>query len=101
MRDVIWKFPLQLRTGWQSVEMPHDCVTRRFSMQNGVPCLWVEVRSGASKTVNRFAIVGTGHQLPDDPARRYVGSCDDGAFVWHLYQGLLPIAESHTEGKTP
>lgn len=99
MRNVIWKFPLRLTDGWQLISMPHDCVMRRFAMQSGVPCLWAEVTADASRVANRFAIVGTGHQLPDDPARRYVGSCEDGPFVWHLYQGLIPIAEEFAQGK--
>lgn len=84
MRTTIWKFPLQLKDGIQLVAMPKDAVVRRFAMQLETVCFWAEVDPLSDGVQHEFVIVGTGHRLPGG-LFRYVGSCDDGPFVWHLY----------------
>lgn len=84
MRTTIWKYPLATQSGLQMVSMPRDSVVRRFAVQDGSPCVWAEVDPTAAQVIQEFVIVGTGHQLPGG-LFRYVGSCDDGPFVWHLY----------------
>jgi hypothetical protein len=52
-------------------------------MRDSVPCLWAEVDPDSPIYVHRFVTVGTGRRIPDDGV--YVGSWQNGRYVWHLY----------------
>lgn len=80
----IWKFPLKFTAGWQPVRLPVGAIPVRFGIQNDTPCLWAEVDPEAKPVIRNFAVYGTGHAIDDDT--RYVGSCDHGPFVWHLFE---------------
>lgn len=84
MRTTIWKFPLTLVNGPQLIQMPMDAVVRRVAMQGDSPCVWAEVDPESDRLTREFVVVGTGHRLPQG-LFRYVGSCDHGVFVWHVY----------------
>lgn len=68
--------------------MPMDAEVCAFEWQNGVPCLWAIVDSEAPKEVRRFAIFSTGFALPPQDECCYVGTTQDGPFVWHLFELL-------------
>lgn len=50
------------------------------------PYMWVEVDTDSAVRSFQFAVVGTGHPVPDGFS--YVGSWRryEGLFVWHLYR---------------
>lgn len=81
----IWKFQLTA----MDVPMPEGAEICTFELQAGVPCVWAIVESEAPKQVRRFAIFGTGHALPAETEGCYVGSAQDGPFVWHLFELLV------------
>lgn len=62
--------------------MPLAAIPYRVGLQNGNICLWAEVNTDEITLQRSFLIIGTGHVIPDD--WRYIGSCDDGFFVWHV-----------------
>ena len=79
----VYKYPLQLIDSVQKLYV-HDVSTPLlFAMQDGMPCLWLEVSTSQTKVEKQVMIVGTGHQVPD--GFKHIGSCIDGIFVWHLY----------------
>lgn len=80
----IWKFPLRLVNGGQMVSAPPPFAIVRFAMQDGRPCAWAIVNDDLPPKTHGVAIVGTGHECPDDAA--YRGSCEDRAFIWHLFE---------------
>lgn len=84
MRTTIWKFPLRIEGRLQTAYMPHDSVVLRFAIQRGCHYVWAEVDPESKKVLKEFVIVGTGGALPGG-LFCYVGTCDDGLFVWHLY----------------
>lgn len=79
----IYKYPLRLRPH-QFVEMPTGAHLVRFAMQAGVPCLWAIVDTEQPAVAREFRILGTGHEIP--PNCGHVGSCEDGAYIWHLFE---------------
>lgn len=82
---IIWKHPLRFSGGEQLVRvMPVHSIPVHFGMQNGAPTLWCECDPEAPLEDRRFVVAGTGHPLPDNGM--YIGSCQDGAFVWHAYE---------------
>lgn len=80
--QTIFKYPMQLDD--RSLALPRGAVIRRFAMQHGVPTVWAEVDSNAPTVTRRVQIFGTGHPLPEGAV--YLGSCDHGQFVWHLFE---------------
>lgn len=54
-------------------------------MQNGILCIWAEVRPDVPAPVRKDLIIyGTGH--PITPEEEHLFTIPDGLFVWHLYR---------------
>lgn len=99
MAAVIWKFPLFTgRDPQVDVQIPVGAEIVRFGIQYsgpldngpraGIPTIWALCDEAAPKETRRFAVVGTGHSLPDGAA--YIDSYDAEPFVWHVVE--LPMA---------
>lgn len=80
----IWKFEVT-PTDRFVIDMPKEAKLLAVQVQHGVPQLWAEVDTDNAKEYRTFAIYGTGNMLPSDPGK-YVGTFQDGIFVWHLYE---------------
>jgi hypothetical protein len=82
---MIWKHTLCFSGGEQLVRtMPKGSIPVYFGMQGGAPTIWCECNPDASMEDRRFVVAGTGHPLAESGV--YIGSCQDGAFVWHAYE---------------
>lgn len=89
----VWKFPLEI-TDYQTIEMPAGAQILSFDVQ-GVspeymaPCLWALVAPAMPREKRTFQMVGTGHQLPDEPGK-FIGTVVTygGTLVWHLFEVL-------------
>lgn len=107
----IWKFPLGQPGFANSFPMPKGAEILTVQMQGGVPCIWAVVNPAELRdfweTVT-FQIIGTGWDFDTRHKRKYVGTVQDGPFVWHVFQllednavidlqasqGLLPDADT-------
>lgn len=67
------------------VEMPLDAKLLHFDIQGHVLWVWAEVDPTKPKGLRILAIVGTG--CPVSEGLKYVATAQQGAFVWHLYDG--------------
>jgi len=55
-----------------------------MQMQHGKPQIWAEVETTEQPPVQyQLIVVGTGHLVPS--GLEWIATCQDGAFVWHLY----------------
>lgn len=81
----IWKFAIPFIYDVLSFEMPRGSQGLTVQVQRGIPTLWALVDPNAPKTTHEFRIVGTGRMF-DPSGMRYVGTFQDGNFVWHVYQ---------------
>lgn len=79
----IFKFPLQL-TVEQHLEVHGDFKFLCAQMQNRLITLWAEVDASRPKRRVTVFIVGTGREVPCN-AKHYLGTVQDGAYVWHVY----------------
>lgn len=80
----IWNF--QLGSGsTQTVEMPVGARIVAVGMKRSKVTIWAEVDSEAETEERRFRVYGTGHSIED--GWEYVGTCFDGPFAWHVYEG--------------
>lgn len=71
--------------GAATILLPVGAVVRHFAVQDEIPTIWVEFDTEIVTRQNReFTIIRTGSTIP---ARgRYVSTCMDDEFVWHLYE---------------
>lgn len=81
----IWKFPIPTATTTDAVtlEMPKGAQVVRFASQAGVPTIWALVDDQAALEDRPFQTFGTGHPVTD--GAQYVGSYEQGPFVWHVF----------------
>lgn len=82
----IWKFPLSIAPGSQSIMMPAGSAVLCVQVQHEVPWIWVEVDPEARLIRRRFRVYGTGHPI-DEEGLGYVGTfqVEGGEFVFHLF----------------
>lgn len=80
----IWKYPMPLCKHF-SISMPHGAEVFTVQVQGGVPTAWAIVDTDAVKEPLHFRWVGTGQKL-DENKSQYVGTIQDGDFVWHLFE---------------
>lgn len=67
------------------VEIPEGGQVLSFQYQNDKPTIWVLVDPTNKPVKRKFSINGTGWELPDD-GMDYIGTTQDGGFVWHLFE---------------
>ena len=84
----VYKYPIPTNfVGLEAVfelEIPEEAKALTVQVQNSVPCLWAEVWSSDEPKKRKFRIVGTGWDIP--AFFDYVGTWQEGPFVWHLYE---------------
>jgi hypothetical protein len=85
MTKTILKYPL---TTWnpQEVSMPAGAEVLCLQMQQDVPTLWALCDPAASSETRVFERHGTGWQIDDADKLKYVGTAQDGPFVWHIFE---------------
>lgn len=83
----VWKFPLNTDRGTAlDIKMPRNAKPLCVQMQKGVATIWCEIEVGEEFVTRSFEVVGTGWEFSADAALEYVGTWQDGPFVWHLYE---------------
>lgn len=81
----IYKYPLSLASGVQSVTLPEGAKVIHFGIQGDVPCIWARVDPFATAQQTRyFWALGTGSDVKDN--LKHIGTVLHGAYVWHLFE---------------
>lgn len=83
----IWKFPVTY--GQLQRQLPRGAEIVRFADQAGGLCVWAIVDTEAPLEWRYFQLCGTGHQIGFE-YNKHVGSCEQGPFVWHLFENTIP-----------
>lgn len=81
----IYKYPLELDV--TTLELPQGANCVHVAAQNGKVCIWVLQDTSLRTETRRFKIVGTGHEITDEPHfmdLNYVGTAHIDPFVWHV-----------------
>jgi len=81
----IWKVALT-QMGTQDVRVPEGAEFLCAREQNEKACVWFRCDPNHEKKLRRIAVVGTGHEAPDDG--RYLGTAMlmDGSLVLHVFE---------------
>lgn len=80
----IWKYEFEITSIVQAYDIPRGYSIVHVEMQGRHLCMWVDVNTDRPKDERSFMIIGTGHPVPDDAA--YIGTAQQGEFVWHLFE---------------
>lgn len=83
----VFKYPLEFDT---DLKIPGDSAPLHIAFQNAKLCSWWEVDTDSPEITRQIRVIGTGHDVPEDSY--YLGTVQDGYFVWHVYE-LMEIAE--------
>jgi hypothetical protein len=81
----IWKYKVE-----NVIEMPKEAEILSVQIQNGQmfnACIWVKVNPENELEKRQFEVIGTGHSF-DDSNKEYIGTYQDGPFVWHLFENV-------------
>lgn len=89
MSKKIFKYQLET-TDVQQVEMPQGAEILCIQTQNETPCIWALVEPNATVTKRAFEIFGTGHNVPENGNRKYIGTYQlmGGGLVFHCFELL-------------
>lgn len=86
MNKTIWKYKIDTESR-KCISMPISAEVIRVGIQNHTVCIWAVVLPEQKDVQNRlFYFSGTGHPVP--LADKYIGSCTDGPFEWHVWEAL-------------
>lgn len=83
MAKQIWKYSLE-----NIIEMPKGAEILTIDIQNGQMFnaqMWVKVDTENEVEKRMFEVIGTGQNF-DDTNRKYIGTYQDGPFVWHVFE---------------
>lgn len=83
----IHKYNFEL-AGFFTLHIPQYAKFLFFGQKNkdAVFSIWYEVDTERVKLKHNFAIVGTGHEVPEGYV--YLASLIEGYYVWHLYREI-------------
>ena len=85
--QTIWKYKLDI-VELQFVNMPLNSKILTVMMQDTQLCLWAEVLPDIPTEDRTIEIFGTGNPMDYTVNRKYIGSVNDGVFIWHIYEQL-------------
>lgn len=82
----IWKFDLRIES---EIEIKMPIFSKILSVQDqfGLGRMWVMIDPELPPCIRKFAIIGTGQQMPDVNCE-YIGTFqqDAGNYIWHLFE---------------
>ena len=83
---VIYKYELQI-TDEQTVEMPRGARLLSVQMQRERLMLWAVVNTNEPIRSRVIRIHGTGIAISPEHNYAFIGTVQDGPFVWHVFDG--------------
>jgi hypothetical protein len=83
----IYKYPLPVAAKC-TLHMPKGARLLCVAEQNDVWCLWAEVDTAQPSTPRHIIVFGTGHPIPDELVKWYIGTIHMRGYVWHVFEEL-------------
>ena len=83
----VWKYTVPVADTF-SIETRRGAKILSVAVQGDEVCIWAEVNPTAPVEERRFRMCGTGHPIPEDEDRRFVGTVllRGGSLVFHLFE---------------
>ena len=67
------------------LDVPDMWVPLTAQIQRGVLCLWAKVDTDNVCVTKKVVVCRTGHDIGFSDRMKYIGTVQDGEFVWHVY----------------
>lgn len=85
----VWKYTVPV-TDVFTLNIPVGSTVLSVAVQGRDVNLWAEVDTSKPTVARRFRVAGTGHAIPADESRRFIGTflLQDGLLVFHLFEIL-------------
>ena len=83
----VWKYKLPFPRQKIDLVMPVGANLVHFAKQGIVLCVWARVEPGRAEGLRRLMVLGTGLPVTEEYPYSHVGTCEDGEFIWHLFDG--------------
>lgn len=90
MKEVIYKYPLEVSTVPQPITMPTDSRIVKVESQHNMICVWAIVPyESEEKVIRTFYIVATGQPF-SIKGQIYRGTVlmEQGRYVWHVWEDM-------------
>jgi hypothetical protein len=85
MKKVIYKY--SITSTITTLFLPVGAKILTLQMQHGVPFIWIERTEEAIELKERkIKKVGTGESFNADSNHSYIGTIQEGPYVWHYYE---------------
>ena len=81
----IYKYPFPVIQN-VTIKMPKGARILTVQMQGENPYIWAIVDQNMTKEDRHFKVYGTGHDLNMKQNEEYIGTWQEGSFVWHLFE---------------
>lgn len=82
----IWKYTIEI-ADVQVLMLPAGARILTVQIQHGTVCAWAVVDPEALLVARKLFIVGTGHPTDLNESDIYLGTVQQGGFVWHVFEG--------------
>lgn len=84
----IWKYKIPINDDIHEIRIPLNAKILKVDHQDNpqIIVMWAEVTDNAPRIIKHYRVFGTGHEIPNDSL--WMGTCQIGKFVWHLYELL-------------
>jgi len=87
MNKQIWKYSCKAIGHLFSFDMPKGAEILTFQLQDGdMPVFWAAVVPSFPLEERTFILLGTGITYNFDGRETYIGTIQNGLFVWHLFE---------------
>lgn len=81
----IYKYPLILKER-QQIELPTSAKFLSLQVQDGTPTIWCMVDTSMQSTyMASVYIFGTGHEVTCSEDCTFLGTVQQGSYVWHVF----------------
>lgn len=89
----VWKYEIPVEDVFE-IWMPSGARVLSVAMQGANPFMWAETSPKARREKRRFRVCGTGHQMPDDGPREFIGTIlmQNDTLVFHVFEIKEPTA---------
>lgn len=91
MNQAVWKFEIKMEDkSFLNLPKSSEILTFHVDENSGKPCIWCLVYPENETEERIFELFGTGHEIHNGMGvtRKYIGTCHETPFVWHLFERL-------------
>lgn len=68
------------------LDLPRGHKVLAAGVQDGTPCLWIQLDTAEPRSPVEFRVYGPGHEMDRGVPLEHRGTFQDRRFVWHVFE---------------